>query len=104
MAASVVRRNTTDKKDENTRSLLNGVLNVPMCHRCPTCSTCPRALRTLRVLQVYFTDWKIKKILCTHTFLTLLSLILDLSLFSGTHRRKITNRIFLLQETYFLQQ
>ena len=27
-----------------------------------------------------------------------------LSLFCGTHRRKIPNRVFLLQQTYFLQQ
>ena len=77
----------------------------------PTCPMCPRA-------QVYFTDWKIKKWkFCTHTFLRVLSLTLSLnfrnyrfiqtswlSLFSGTHRRKIPNRVFLLQQTYFLQQ
>ena len=49
-------------------SLLNGVPNVL------TCPTCPRA-------QVYFTERKIKKLkFCTHSFLKVLSLILDLIL------------------------
>ena len=53
--------------------LLNGMPNVPMCPTCYNCSTCPRA-------QVYFTDQKIRKCkLCTHTFLRVLSLILDLN-------------------------
>ena len=71
-------------------SLLNGVPNMPTCPRalralralrahapyvstCPTCSTCPRA-------HVYFTDRKIKKWkLCTHMFIRVLSLVLDLN-------------------------
>ena len=87
------------------------VLYVPFGPMDPTCPTCPRA-------QVYFTDRKIKKWkLCTHTFLRVLSLILDLNfrnyrsiqtgwltLFSRTDRRKIPNRVSLLQQTYFLQQ
>ena len=85
--------------------------NVPYVLYVPTRPTCPRG-------QVYFIGRKIKKWkLCTHAFLRVLSLILDLnfrnyrsiqtgwlSLFSGTHRRKIPNRVFLLQQTYFLQQ
>ena len=86
------------------------VLYVPYVSTRLTCPTCPRA-------QVYFTDRKIKKWkLCTHTFLRVLSLILDLNFrnyrliqsswhspFRGTHKRKIPNRVFLLQQTYFLQ-
>ena len=84
---------------------------VPYVPTRPTCPTCPPA-------QVYFTERKIKRWkFCTHTFLRVLSLILDLnfrnyrfiqtgwlSLFTGTHRRKIPNRVFLLQQTYFLLQ
>ena len=49
------------------------VPNVPTRPMCSTYPTCPRA-------QVYFTDRKIKKWkLCTHTFLRVLSLVLDLN-------------------------
>ena len=69
---------------------------VPTCPTCSTCPTCPRA-------QGYFTDQKIKK----WKFLRVLSLILGfnfrnyrfiqtslLSIFSGTHKRKIPIEFF----------
>ena len=49
------------------------VLYVPYMPTRPACPTCRRA-------QVYFTDWKIKKWKpFTHTFVKVLSLILDLN-------------------------
>ena len=49
------------------------VLTLPTCSTCPTCPTCVPA-------QIYFTDRKIEKwTFCTHTFLRVLSLILELN-------------------------
>ena len=63
------------KKNESAKWRAQRALSThtPYVPYVPTRPTCPRA-------QVYFTDQRIKKWnLCTHTFLRVLSLILDLN-------------------------